>query len=260
MLFGGHIDAWYHGGTDEGASNAAMLELARGFHAQRARLRRGLVVAWWPGHSNGRYAGSTWFADHRFAELRDRAVAYVNVDGIGQTGAKEYGATATASLGGLASRVVRERAGVNGLRVTRPGRDSDQSFNGIGMPLLQLNDNRTAEDGGYWWWHTPDDTFDKIDFAVLKRDADLYVDALADLTVAPVPAIDAVAEVEALGAMLAQRQAVSNGRLDLGVALAASGAAARAAARSPAPPRRRGRIAAPIRRSPSCASCAPCTG
>jgi hypothetical protein len=219
VLFGGHIDAWYHGGTDEGASNSAMIELARAFHAQRAQLRRGLVVAWWPGHSNGRYAGSTWFADHRLAELRDRAIAYVNVDGIGQIGAKNPTATATASLGGLASRVARDRQGVPRLRVTRPGRDSDQSFNGIGMPLLQLNDNRTAEDGGYWWWHTPDDTFDKIDFAVLKRDADMYADALADLTAAPVPAIDAVAEVEALGTMLAQRQAVSNGRLDLGVAL-----------------------------------------
>ncbi len=219
VLFGGHIDAWYHGGTDEGASNSAMLELARAFHAQRSQLRRGLVVAWWPGHSNGRYAGSTWFADHRFAELRDRAIAYVNVDGIGQTGAKELTATATASLGGLASRVVRDREAVPRLRVTRPGRDSDQSFNGIGMPLLQLNHNRTAEDGGYWWWHTPDDTFDKIDFGVLKRDTDLYADALADLTVATMPSIDAVAEVEALGAMLAQRQAVSNGRLDLSVAL-----------------------------------------
>lgn len=219
VLFGGHIDAWYHGGTDEGASNAAMLEIARAFHARRAQLRRGLVVAWWPGHSNGRYAGSTWFADHHFAELRDRAIAYVNVDGIGQTGAKTYSAATTASLASLASNVVRTRAGVSDLRVGRPGRDSDQSFNGIGLPLLQLNENRSAQDGGYWWWHTPDDTFDKIDFTVLKRDTDLYVDAIAALTVAPVPPIDAVAEVTALGAMLAQRQTMSGGTLDLSIPL-----------------------------------------
>ena len=219
VLFGGHIDAWYHGATDEGASNATMLELARAFHAQRAGLRRGLVVAWWPGHSNGRYAGSTWFADHHFAELRDRAVAYVNVDGIGQMGAKVYTAATTVSLAGLASDVLRTRAGVGDLRVSRPGRDSDQSFNGIGLPLFQLNENRTAEDGGYWWWHTPDDTFDKIDFAVLKRDTDLYIDAIAALTAAPVPPIDAVAEVAALGTMLTQRQAMSGGGLDLSVAL-----------------------------------------
>ena len=220
VLFGGHIDAWYHGATDEGASNATMLELARAFHARRAQLRRGLVVAWWPGHSNGRYAGSAWFADHHFAELRDRAIAYVNVDGIGQMGAKTFTAATTVSLSALATDVVRTRTGVSDMRVSRPGRDSDQSFNGIGLPLFQLNENRSAEDGGYWWWHTPDDTFDKIDFTVLKRDTDLYIDAIAALTAAPVPPIDAIAEVAALGTMLTERQAMSGGRLDLSVAIA----------------------------------------
>lgn len=204
-LLGGHIDAWYHGGTDEGASNAAMVELARAFHRQRAHLRRGLVVAWWPGHSNGRYAGSTWYADREFATLRDRAVAYVNVDGIGQTGAVRLSANTTASLAGLAAAVVREREGAE-VRPTRPGRNSDQSFNGIALPLLQLNRTRRDEDGGYWWWHTPDDTFDKIDFAILEKDAEMYADALAELLVPPRLPLDPVAEVEDLGAALARRQ------------------------------------------------------
>lgn len=60
VLLGVHIDAWHHGGTDEGASNAAMLEIARILYRHRSELQRGLKVAWWPGHSNGRYAGSTW--------------------------------------------------------------------------------------------------------------------------------------------------------------------------------------------------------
>jgi len=75
VLLGGHIDAWHHGGTDEGASNAAMLEIARIFHRHRDALERGLEVAWWPGHSNGRYAGSTWYADRFWTELRDGALA-----------------------------------------------------------------------------------------------------------------------------------------------------------------------------------------
>jgi len=41
VLFGGHIDAWHQGANDEGASNAAMLALARAFHARRDQLRRG---------------------------------------------------------------------------------------------------------------------------------------------------------------------------------------------------------------------------
>lgn len=70
----------------------------------------------------------------------------MNVDGIGQMGAKVYTAATTVSLAGLASDVLRTHAGVSDLRVSRPGRDSDQSFNGIGLPLFQLNENRTAEE------------------------------------------------------------------------------------------------------------------
>ena len=216
VLLGGHIDGWYHGGTDEGASNAAMVELAKAFHTNRNLLRRGLVVAWWPGHSNARYAGSTWFADNYFEELRDRAVAYLNVDGVGQINATRMSATATASMEALAGRVVQSAVGQEDLRSSRPGRNSDQSFNGVGLPLLQLNHTRSAEDGGYWWWHTPDDTYDKIDFDILLTDAGLYARAIAHLTADPVLPIDMVAEVEALGQQIERRAEQSGGRFDLG--------------------------------------------
>lgn len=217
VLLGGHIDAWYQGGTDEGASNAAMVELAIAFHQQRDELRRGLVVAWWPGHSNARYAGSTWYADHFFDELRTRGMAYLNVDGIGQMGAKEFGAATTASLAGLATRVVKEAEGGD-IRPSRPGRNSDQSFNGVALPLLQLYHNRTDEDGGYWWWHTPDDTFDKIDFDILETDTGLYADALAELLVPAALPLDLAAEVRALGTLIESRERSSGGRLDLAIA------------------------------------------
>jgi len=220
VLLGGHIDAWYHGATDEGASNAAMVALAQAFHHNRASIARGLVVAWWPGHSNGRYAGSTWFADHYASELRTRALAYVNVDGIGQRGATRFGAATTASLAGLARSVVVDGAGLP-IDPGRPGTHSDQSFNGVGLPLLQLYHNRSEEDRGTWWWHTPEDTFDKIDFEVLKGDTDLYASALSALLVAPVLPLDLVAQAEAAGAALAMRASESDGRLDLSSARAA---------------------------------------
>jgi len=204
VLLGGHIDAWYHGGTDEGASNAAMLELARSFHRNRDQLQRGLVVAWWPGHSNARYAGSTWFADHYFDELRTRAVAYLNIDGVGQIEAKRFSATATASLSALGKSVIRS-ATPDDIRVGRPGRNSDQSFNGVGLPLLQINHTRLAEDGGYWWWHTPADTLDKIDFDVLETDTELYAEALVKLLAAPTLPLGLTAQVETLGEALSMR-------------------------------------------------------
>ncbi len=220
VLLGGHIDGWYHGATDEGASNAAMLDLALAFHAERERLRRGLVVAWWPGHSNARYGGSTWFADHFFEELRDRAAAYVNVDGIGQMGARVFAAATTASLADLA-RFAMQRGEDADIQPSRPGRNSDQSFNGVGVPLLQLYRNRTDEDGGYWWWHTPEDTFDKIDFNILERDTYLYTIALSALLGREVLPVDLVGQIETLGAAIAARSQAGDGRFDLSRAIEA---------------------------------------
>ncbi len=214
VLLGGHIDGWHHGATDEAASNAAMLALALAFHSVRDRLQHGLVVAWWPGHSNARYAGSTWFADEFFAELRSRGLAYMNIDGVGQTGATRFGATASEALQPFARRVVRDAEGAE-IAPGRPGRNSDQSFNGIGLPLLQFNHTRPAEDGGYWWWHTPDDTFDKIDGEVLKTDTDLYARALAEMLAGDRHPASAAAQVEALAGAIVAREAQAGGALEL---------------------------------------------
>jgi len=218
VLAGGHLDAWHHGGTDNAGANVAMLELARAFHRHRGQLERGLVIAWWPGHSNGRYAGSSWFVDNHFDQLRRRAVAHVNFEGLGQIEAKRFGANATASLTGMAQEVFRDEVG-DSVRVTPPGRNSDQSFNGVGLPLLQLNHSRLAEDGGYWWWHTPDDTRDKVDAQILKVDTDLYVAALGRLLAAPVLPLSLPATVERLGSILRERQETAGDHFDLSEAI-----------------------------------------
>lgn len=219
VLLGGHIDGWHHGATDEAASNGAMLALALAFHEVRDRLRHGLRVAWWPGHSNARYAGSTWYADEFFTELRQRGLAYMNIDGVGQIGAKRFGATASEAFGEFAARVVERTEGAE-VAASRPGRNSDQAFNGVGLPLIQFNHTRLAEDGGYWWWHTPDDTYDKIDGAVLKTDTDIYADALVEmLTGAPFP-VSLSDQVAALGKAMAARDDESGGATRLGERLA----------------------------------------
>jgi hypothetical protein len=212
VLVGGHMDAWHHGATDEGTSNAAMVELARIFYRHRGELERGLKVAWWTGHSNGRYAGSTWYADTFWTELRDDAIAYLNMDVIGQVGAKIYSAACTPEMDDLAKSVMKDVVGVDG-RTRRPIRNSDQSFYGIGIPLLQFYHARTEEDGGYWFWHTPEDTFDKIDFDNLTAETRLYVAALYRLLTNPVPPIDptaATAEMKRRLEEMASREVASD--------------------------------------------------
>jgi Iap family predicted aminopeptidase len=218
-LLGGHIDAWHHGGTDEGASNAAMVEVARIFYRHRDELEHGLVVAWWPGHSNGRYAGSTWYTDHFWIDLKDNALAYLNIDGVGQKEASLFSVAATSELEPLARAVVRGQTGVDP-EVSRPGRNSDESFYGIGVPLLQFNHERAAAIGGYWWWHTPDDTFDKIDFDVLAVDTKLYVAALYRLLATPAPPYALSAAAAEIEGLLQQRSArAAEAHIDLAPAL-----------------------------------------
>jgi N-acetylated-alpha-linked acidic dipeptidase len=219
VLLGGHIDGWYYGGTDEGASNAAMLQMAIAYHQNRERMKHGLVVAWWPGHSNARYAGSTWFADTFFDELRTRGLAYLNIDGVGQIDAQRFGASTSPALATLATDVVGGLTGQS-VRPGRPGRNSDQAFNGIGLPLLQFSHARSEEDGGYWWWHTPDDTYDKIDFDVLRTDTELYVTAISELVAAPAYPASLPFELDALADALTEREAESDRALDLSEARA----------------------------------------
>jgi Iap family predicted aminopeptidase len=214
VLVGGHIDGWHYAAVDEGASNAAMIELARLFHRRRGELQRGLKVAWWPAHSNGRYAGSAWFVDDQWIDLRDNAVAYMNIDGVGQTGATVYGSSNTASMDALAEAVLEGVAGA-AVEPDRPGRNSDQGFYGIGLPLLQFDHSRTDPGGRYWFWHTEEDTFDKIDFEVLASDTRLYLAALSRLLTSPIPPIRLSAETSELKARLLERKASAASHLDL---------------------------------------------
>ena len=71
----GHVDSWYYGTTDNATGNAACLELARVAWLARDELARSVRVAWWSGHSHGRYAGSTWYADTFGLDLIERCVA-----------------------------------------------------------------------------------------------------------------------------------------------------------------------------------------
>ncbi len=83
VLIGNHLDAWYEGVTDSATGNASLLEVARVLHENRQRMRRSVRIAWWPGHSTGRYSGSTWYADAFFQDLYDNAVAYLAIDSPG---------------------------------------------------------------------------------------------------------------------------------------------------------------------------------
>lgn len=177
VLVGGHYCAWYVGVTDNATGDSSLLEIARIAHDHRKQLKRSIKIAWWPGHSQGRYAGSTWFADNLFDDLNENAVAYVNIDSPGSKGATMYDLEAMPEAMDYAVTTARSLTKLK-VQPLRPGRWGDQSFWGAGFPSIDCysmadEEKRTVGvggSGGGWWWHTPEDTLDKADLENQVRD------------------------------------------------------------------------------------------
>ena len=233
VMFSGHHDTWYYGVMDNGGANATMLEIARLFAPERAKWRRGLRLCFWSGHSHGRYAGSTWYADTNWDELERRCVVHVNVDSTGAKGNTVLSdSPCSAELCGLAGEAIGVRGGqeYDGHRMSRAG---DQSFWGIGVPSMYMgmgeqpagsseSFTRSVFGGGArkgagfgWWWHTPDDTLDKMDPDLLVRDTQIYVHTIGRLLTDRVLPLDYTAAATALQAELIAVQKALNGAFDL---------------------------------------------
>ena len=184
LLVGAHIDSWYEGVTDNATGDAALIEMARVFSGLRDQLRCGVRFCWWPGHSTGRYSGSTWFADNFFDELRSRALGYLNIDSPGVRDTEIWDCRYNmGEIEHLTADVVKELSGQEP-NIRRPLRAGDQSFLGVGLPsmgafrMLPVNHpdrKAVGGSGGAWWWHSPEDTLEKADAEILARDVEVYV-------------------------------------------------------------------------------------
>ena len=184
LLVGAHIDSWYEGITDNATGDASLIEMARVLAPMQGQLRCGVRFCWWPGHSTGRYSGSTWFADHFFIELRQNALGYLNIDspGVRETSIWDCRYNC-AEVEHVTASTVLELSGLEP-NIRRPVRAGDQSFLGVGLPSLgafrMLAPNHpdrkaVGGGGGAYWWHSPQDTLDKADSDILARDTEIYV-------------------------------------------------------------------------------------
>ena len=189
VLFSGHLDGWYLGAMDNGSANAGMLEVARVLAPSRASFRRGLRLAFWSGHSHGRYSSSAWYADTNWAELTERCVCHVNVDSLGGIDADAFSTNSMPETAPLGIWAAKEAAGAV-LDAKRVGRNSDQSFLGAGVPSLLGSVSHQTDGSLGWWWHTPHDTLDKIDPARLVRDTKIFVLAISRLLEDPIVPLD----------------------------------------------------------------------
>src|SRR5580698_9756654 len=189
VVLGNHRDAWVFGGVDPSSGTASMMELTRALGELKKlgmRPRRTVVVCSWDGEEIG-LTGSTEWGEQFADELRQKAVAYINVDEA--TSGPDFHGQAVASLAPMleeTSRTLRdpsgktlyeawkasstrERSGAkpseaasdlnvtdSNLADTRIGSGSDHTvfLNFVGMPVLGLQ-----FDGPYGVYHSAYDDF-----------------------------------------------------------------------------------------------------
>ncbi len=188
VLVHGHLDSWDVGVGDNATGDATLLELARVLWNNRAKLRRSVRVAWWPGHSTGRYAGSTWYADAFAMDLDDHCVAQINCDSPGCRWATSYHqTTAMSETAELVLGAIKDVTGTDAV-TNRPHQAGDYSFNNIGISsffmLSSTMPDGLREEKGYYRvsgcggniaWHTENDTLEIADKDILMADIKIYL-------------------------------------------------------------------------------------
>jgi N-acetylated-alpha-linked acidic dipeptidase len=188
IVLGNHRDAWVFGGVDPSSGTASMMELTRALGKmakEGTRPRRTIVVCSWDGEEVG-LTGSTEWGEQFVDELRQKAVAYINVDS--STSGPNFQGQAVASLAPMLvetthtlqdpsgktlyeawkESTARERREAkpadaidlnvtdSNLADTRIGSGSDHTvfLNFVGMPVLGLQ-----FDGPYGVYHSAYDNF-----------------------------------------------------------------------------------------------------
>jgi N-acetylated-alpha-linked acidic dipeptidase len=228
LLVHGHYDSWYEGIGDNATGDAALFELARVLWGLRDKLARSVRIAWWPGHSTGRYAGSTWYADTFADELDERCIAQLDIDSPGCADATAYEEVMwMAEADALCQSSIQDALGLPSQRV-RPLRAGDYSFNQIGPTgLYMLLSNIPIEErkrrgyyavggcGGNIAWHTPDDLMPVADLEILRRDLAVYLTTILRIVNAPLHPFDYSAATDEMRQAVEQYHAAAAGDADL---------------------------------------------
>lgn len=236
VLVHGHYDSWDVGVGDNATGDATMLELSRVLWNNRDGLRRSVKLAWWPGHSTGRYAGSTWFTDAFALDLDRNCVAQINCDSPGCRWATSYHETrAFTESAQIAVDVIKDIVPDAVVATMRPPQAGDYSFNNIGLPSFFMLSSTMPEDvrheknyydvsgcGANIAWHTENDQLEIADRGVLMTDMKIYMLSTLRVVNPELLPFDWAATCDEFLATIAGYQAASNGLADLSDCTAAT--------------------------------------
>jgi N-acetylated-alpha-linked acidic dipeptidase len=108
VIMGNHRDAWTFGAVDPNSGTTAMLEAARGFGSllkKGWKPRRTILLCSWDGEEYG-LLGSTEWVEEYADELKQKAVAYLNVDSA--VSGENFGAASVPSMWKLIRAATRD--------------------------------------------------------------------------------------------------------------------------------------------------------
>jgi len=227
ILLHGHIDSWHEGIGDNALGDATLLEAARVLYNNRHMLKRSVWIAWWPGHSTGRFAGSTWFADQFAMDLYENCIAQVNCESTGCINADTYDDIMwTEDVDEFCRELVLD---VTGIEPTwaRPIRAGDYSFNNIGVTsffmatsvigkekMAELKYYKVYGCGGNLEWHTEEDDLHLVDERIFIRDTKLYLAGAFRMANADILPIDCKRMLDSMERYLNEYESVAQGKFD----------------------------------------------
>jgi len=231
VLLHGHVDSWHEGVGDNATGDATLLEVARVLRQHRDALRRSVRIAWWSGHSHGRYAGSAWYADTFALDIDENCIAHINCDSPGCRWATVYEDVFWMSEAeGIARQVIRDVAGQEA-QGGRPLRAGDKSFSNIGVSTFYMLSSTMPQPlvkekgyypvggcGGNIAWHTEDDVLEIADRDNLLRDMKVYAAAAVRAANSPIYPLDFRATAREFAQTLARYQEAAGSHFDFGPA------------------------------------------
>jgi len=177
VVLSAHLDSWDggSGATDNGTGTIIMLEAMRILHAAYPHPKRTIVAGHWSGEEEGDIGSAAYAADHPEV-IRGMQVLLNQDNGTGEIDTvRSVGfLDAPASFASWMSRMPGDVT--RGVSIDVPGFAHDESTDSDAFacrdaPAFFLN----SSDWDYndYTWHTNRDTFDKISWAAVQKNATL---------------------------------------------------------------------------------------
>ncbi|MFQ6075349.1 MAG: hypothetical protein ACE5Z5_04335 [Candidatus Bathyarchaeia archaeon] len=162
--------------------------------------------------------------DNFWDDLNKHAIVYMNCDSPGMKDTLYYGGTGSKETVRFHLETVEDTLGekeVERGKLTfesfrRPAKTGDQSFWGIGLPSLWGN-TRPLPGKPYlgWWYHSAEDTPDKVDLPALEKALKMYGALIFRLCNSPVIPFEFVSYAQEFIEALTDLQSKGKGTIEL---------------------------------------------